>query len=115
MDTPKPPPRPAFGLPSPDQAEPLLAVRATPVLDDLAVAQAQDRRAVDLDPLTGWLDVEEGGAGVRADHRPVRYHQIVGFDHQVHEELVVRERGLYLPPPLLLVRADILADTLRRD
>ena len=33
---------------SADQAEALLAVRAAPVLDDLAVADAQDRGAVDL-------------------------------------------------------------------
>ena len=56
---------------SADEAQPLLAVGPAPVLDDLAVTDAQDRRAIDLDRLAGRADAVEGRSGVGASYRPI--------------------------------------------
>src|SRR5262249_12960666 len=97
---------PGYAL-EPDAAR---AVRPAPVLDDLAVAQAQDRRAVDRHALTGGRDVVVRAPGVRAAERPVRHHEITGFDQQVDGELHVGECRARLLPELVLVAADVRAD-----
>src|SRR6476661_786601 len=99
--------------PSADQSETHLAVWATPVLHDLAVANAQDGCPVDLDPFARRRDIEERRAVVGSDHGPVRDHQIVRLDQQVHGELVVGKRRLHLAPPLLLASPYVLADPIR--
>src|SRR4051812_4648988 len=53
------------------EAHAVLAVGPAPVLDDLAVADPQDGRAVDLDRLPRRLDLVERGAGVGALDGPV--------------------------------------------
>src|SRR5262249_37813844 len=89
------------------------AVRPAPVLDDLAVVQAEDRGPVDRHALAGRRDVVVGAPGVRAAERPVRHDEITGFDQQIELELHVGERRARLLPELVLVTPDVGANDRR--
>src|SRR6266550_9476732 len=95
------------------ETDPVHAVWAAPVLDDLAIPEPQDRRAVDGDARAGRRHVVVRAARVRPRERPVRHDEVVDFEENVHPELHVGERRLRHLPELVLLGPDVGPDCVR--